>query len=365
MILNLFLQIINSSSINLEMGKPTLQPDQSSTTPRNISSPSSSINHFSHPHPLHLSQHAITGNSSSLCSGCKLEASGMIYSCTICNYFLHKKCSQMPQQITHPFDHQNHVLSLHTKPVYAEGLFNCDACGLQGDGFCYHCKVCGIDLHILCASSPLNFTHQYHHHQLQLTFSAPYPGKMFSCDMCGMNGCNIWLYRCDMCQFDAHLTCVNKQFGVTTRQNPHLFPQNSMPNNFRGSVNPQPHLFPQHSMPNNFISHVPQVIGTPFVRAPTVQNYGVPANNFSNAGAFRPARPAGNGLVNQLVGGVANGIASGASQAIAGALIQGLMGGGGDGGNNGGGIDVGYGDGIDGGYGGGMDGGDPNSASNY
>lgn len=262
----------------------------------------------------------------------------------------------MPQQITHPFDHQNHVLSLHTKPVYTEGLFNCDACGLQGDGFCYHCKVCGIDLHILCASSPLNFNHQYHHHQLQLTFSPPYPGNIFSCDMCGMNGCNIWLYRCDMCQFDAHLTCVNKHF-------PHLFPQNSMPNNFRGSVNSQPHLFSQHSMPNNFASRVqhPQVIGTPFVRAP-VQNYGVvpTMNNVSNSGAFRPARPAGNGLMNQLVGGVANGIASGASQAIAGALIQGLIGGG-DGGNSGGGTDVG----IDLGYGGGMDGGDPNSASNY
>lgn len=280
----------------------------------------------------------------------------------------------MPQQITHPFDHQNHVLSLLPKPVYPEGLFSCDACGQQGDGFSYHCKVCGIDLHILCASSPMSFTHQYHHHQLQLTFSPPYPGKIFSCDMCGTNGCNSWLYRCDMCQFDVHLTCVNKQpstfvqtqsmqqFGVTTRPNPLLFPQNSMPGNFPSSVNSQPHLFSQHSMPNNFMSRAhpagiaqgqPQVLGTPFMRATTpMPNYGVPTNNFTNAGAFGPAANAqGNGLMNQLVGGVANGIASGASQAIAGALIQGLMGGG-DGGNNGGGADAGYGGGIDGGYGG-------------
>ncbi|KAK3224042.1 hypothetical protein Dsin_011067 [Dipteronia sinensis] len=99
----------------------------------------------------------------------ELKASGWIYTCNYCNYFLHISCSKLPQQITHPFDHQNHVLSLLPKPTYSQGLFNCDACGKQGNGFSYHCGTCNIDLHTICATMPLLLS--FDPTNLTLTFS--------------------------------------------------------------------------------------------------------------------------------------------------------------------------------------------------
>ncbi|XP_070032228.1 protein VACUOLELESS GAMETOPHYTES-like isoform X1 [Nicotiana tomentosiformis] len=183
------------------MGKVKLEPQESKNT----------INHFSHPHPLELiTNQNFASSSSQLCSGCKIQAIGSIYTCKSCNFFLHTECSQMPQQITHPFDKEHHFTLL-PKPIYPDGKFNCDACGENGDGFSYHCKTCGTDLHILCAVFPQCVTHWSHHHQLDLKFSPPYPGKSFCCDICKKVGTNHWLYRCQTCGFDAHLNCTTLQ----------------------------------------------------------------------------------------------------------------------------------------------------------
>ncbi|XP_071725079.1 uncharacterized protein [Rutidosis leptorrhynchoides] len=48
-----------------------------------------------------------------------------------------------------------------------------------------------------------------HPHALSLKFSSPYfPDIGFSCDICRQVGANHGLYRCDACQFDAHLHCA-------------------------------------------------------------------------------------------------------------------------------------------------------------
>ncbi|CDP07683.1 unnamed protein product [Coffea canephora] len=350
------------------MGKPGSQPqfDQSSTTPGTDQSSLASINHFSHPHPLQLSNcQSQQGFSANLCSGCKLEASGIVYSCTMCNYFLHQKCSQMPQKITHPFDQNNHVLSLLPKPAYPGGIFNCDACSQQGNGFCYHCQTCGIDLHILCASMPMAFTHQSHHHQLNLTFSPPYPNKAFSCDICKMNGHNHWLYHCSICQFDVHLTCVNAlPINRTFTQPPSVLnqiqsmitrsvsmppAQPTMPNNFANNVNPVGFnsFRPTGGMaaPIHLQSQPQSFVATPYAAPTPTQQTFIPPNNYMTHGGYgQPVMPAGyaqqqNNMTTQIVGGIANGLASGASQSATQALIQGIFGGGG-GGNGGGGNDV-------------------------
>ncbi|THG19973.1 hypothetical protein TEA_029318 [Camellia sinensis var. sinensis] len=149
----------------------------------------------------------------------------------MCSYFLHVNCSKMPQQIKHQFD-QNHVLSLLPTPIYPNGIFNCDACGNQGNGFSYHCNACSIDLHLLCASMPLSVTHQSHLHRLNLIFSSPYHNKAFSCDICKNTGTNHWLYHCSLCQFDAHLTCATATAKATNpNPNPtHLGPVQVQPN---------------------------------------------------------------------------------------------------------------------------------------
>ncbi|KAK4411008.1 hypothetical protein Sango_0173800 [Sesamum angolense] len=180
------------------MGKIASEPQKETTT-----------THFSHPHPLKLINHQPTLNSAASCPGCNLKPSGMIYSCTTCHFFLRKKCFEMPKKITHPF-HKEHAFTLLTEPAYAEGLFNCDACGETGNGFSYHCKPCGIDLHILCAAMPLSLTHACHAHVLALTFGSPYGDKAFVCDICKGPGSDHWLYRCSLCGFDAHLNCARR-----------------------------------------------------------------------------------------------------------------------------------------------------------
>ncbi|KAL7158207.1 hypothetical protein ABFS83_02G126800 [Erythranthe nasuta] len=180
--------------------------------------------HFSHPHPLTLittdhnhlhQQHPYQTLVSSSCAGCNLNVSGTnFYTCTVCSFFLHKKCFEMPMKITHPF-HKEHTLALLPKPAYSTaGVFNCDACFEPGKGFSYSCEPCGIDLHILCASTPLSVTNATcHPHKLDLAFGSPYDTKNFSCDVCKKIGGDHWLYRCGLCGFDAHLTCARPQIN--------------------------------------------------------------------------------------------------------------------------------------------------------
>ncbi|KAF2322229.1 hypothetical protein GH714_008908 [Hevea brasiliensis] len=169
----------------------------------------SRIHHFSHPHPLELSNNNLQSLSphTTPCSACKLQSSGWIYSCKPCNFTLHLSCSQLPSLINHP-GHPIHLLTLLPTPAYPGGAFNCDGCGSDGHGFSYHCNKCGFDVHATCAQNPLSLAHQSHPHNLHLTFHPPYHTKGFSCDICQKIGSNHWLYRCGPCEFDAHLECA-------------------------------------------------------------------------------------------------------------------------------------------------------------
>lgn len=196
------------------------------------------INHFSHPHPLELSNaQSLYMNS---CSACNLQPSGWMYSCKPCNFTLHISCTQMPTLITHPC-HPIHPLTLFSTPVYPGGSFNCDGCGLQGNGFNYHCTTCDFDVHMMCATNPLSLAHQSHPHQLNLAFYPPYQTKGFCCDICHKIGSNHWLYRCSACEFDAHMKCA---MSVNNTPLPHVQHSNSLPvaNNVNIQYQQQPGL---------------------------------------------------------------------------------------------------------------------------
>ncbi|GMI86819.1 hypothetical protein HRI_002351200 [Hibiscus trionum] len=173
------------------------------------------IQHFSHPHPLDLIIDPQTQTLNPFpCSACKHLSSGWMYTCKPCNFTLHASCSQLPRLITHPF-HPGHSLSLLPAPAYPVGHFNCDACGQRGNGFNYHCNQCEFDIHSLCASKPLTIRCGSHPCQLQLFFYPPYQTKGFSCDVCHQIGSNHWLYRCSICEFDVHMSCVNTASTVS------------------------------------------------------------------------------------------------------------------------------------------------------
>ncbi|KAF2289503.1 hypothetical protein GH714_036694 [Hevea brasiliensis] len=48
-----------------------------------------------------------------------------------------------------------------------------------------------------------------HEHRLKLEFSSPYENcNGFCCDVCRNPGSDHWLYRCNECEFDVHISCV-------------------------------------------------------------------------------------------------------------------------------------------------------------
>ncbi|KAI3788170.1 hypothetical protein L2E82_00883 [Cichorium intybus] len=164
------------------------------------------INHFSHEHPLKLQQLQAQITSKTICPACDQSVCGSVYSCISCNFYLHKTCSNLPRTLKHKSD-QQHELVLLSSPAYPEGVFKCNACGFQGNGFSYHCPECQLDLHVVCASKPLSVDHVAHSHKLSLCFKSPYENQAFSCDICKEPGSNQWLYRCDSCEFDMHMKC--------------------------------------------------------------------------------------------------------------------------------------------------------------
>ncbi|KAL6495649.1 hypothetical protein OROGR_030212 [Orobanche gracilis] len=107
--------------------------------------------HFSHHHGLVL--HQMPQGSEAQCSGCKSPASGEIYACWQCNYFLHGQCFRAARSLKHP-SHPLHPLTLVPFPTHPSGSFLCNACHNAGDGFSYCCSACEFDIHVHCACLP-------------------------------------------------------------------------------------------------------------------------------------------------------------------------------------------------------------------
>ncbi|XWS43248.1 hypothetical protein CRYUN_Cryun16bG0086600 [Craigia yunnanensis] len=161
--------------------------------------------HFSHHHPMVRSNLILTGNIT--CSGCKLNifpATGY-YGRKTCPFYLHQVCYNMSRKTRHP-GHTDHFLTLHVMPLSGEETFKCEACGLNVNGFYYNCAECSICYHILCSALPFSVAITSHLHTLKLEFSPPCD---LQCDICKeLASYNKWLYRCQICEFDAHLACA-------------------------------------------------------------------------------------------------------------------------------------------------------------
>ncbi|XP_057507916.1 uncharacterized protein LOC130790874 [Actinidia eriantha] len=161
--------------------------------------------HFSHEHPLERTSLPPKGNSNT-CFGCKLNIfSGKVYyKCKSCPFSLHQVCHNMPKIVQHPAD-PNHHLILQAVTSSSKSPFKCKACGHQITGFYYNCAKCGDYYHILCSAVPLSIKTPSHVHRLKLEFLPPYD---FQCDLCKKPSYHGWLYRCGLCEFDAHLACA-------------------------------------------------------------------------------------------------------------------------------------------------------------
>ncbi|XP_027181723.1 uncharacterized protein LOC113780104 [Coffea eugenioides] len=227
------------------------------------------LNHFSHEeHPLILCElqkendDGSTDQKSAVCYGCQEQIlDPAAYSCFRCDFFLHKRCAELPRQITHPM-HFLHPLVLLGRPAYSSGCCSCNACG-QGHWkyFTYHCSLCEFDLdvscaildqreikldchdhpliqlkrpatiycnkdvkdssylcticpfwiHKKCALLPTTVKHKDHNHPLLLAYSLPSDYRSFeqSCPVCRKRvHLSDWLYYCGPCRYFVHVTCV-------------------------------------------------------------------------------------------------------------------------------------------------------------
>ncbi|KAK4414404.1 hypothetical protein Salat_2853400 [Sesamum alatum] len=169
------------------------------------------FSHFSHRHPLELSQ--LHQEDNAVCSGCELDILGSAYVCTKpnCTFLLHDLCFDLPRRIRHRA-HPKHPLGLSSSPPYDDREFTCDACGHSGHAFTYHCGTCKFDLHVECASLPEVENRRDHEHPLVLLCGSPEGGAaagVFVCYVCrGLIGKGCWMYACLTCNCGAHLECA-------------------------------------------------------------------------------------------------------------------------------------------------------------
>ena len=104
------------------------------------------IKHFSHEHDLILTHEL---KKSDKCDECIRPILTPFYSCTQCNFVLHKFCVELPRKKWHPL-HQ-HPLTLSMNPynhiTFME--FLCSACDRDCNGFSFHCHKCDFDLDVV------------------------------------------------------------------------------------------------------------------------------------------------------------------------------------------------------------------------
>ncbi|KAF6144550.1 hypothetical protein GIB67_006042 [Kingdonia uniflora] len=97
-------------------------------------------------------------------------------------------------------------------------------CNLKVNGSVYGCESCKYFLHIACSEMTEIIHLQSHSHPLYLMLFPPYDSKRFICNICRGSGLNHWVYRCDTCNFDAHLGCATAQQHP---QSPYSIPSSS------------------------------------------------------------------------------------------------------------------------------------------
>ncbi|GLT35255.1 hypothetical protein SLA2020_097230 [Shorea laevis] len=182
---------------------------------------------FIHEHPLHFFEEwsNVHGETRGVncSSGCGQPIVTQFYACIDCKFFLHKPCSELPLNITHPF-HDNHPLTLLAK---APSLASCDFCDGSVNAFVYHCSSCKFNLDIKCALLPefLNgdFSKVDHHIHVQhplffienLSHEVPL-GSSCYCSVCFEQfSSDSSFYTCVVCKLFLHKSCSETELPLS------------------------------------------------------------------------------------------------------------------------------------------------------
>ncbi|KAL9373693.1 hypothetical protein Peur_033313 [Populus x canadensis] len=166
----------------------------------------SQAHQFAHKdHPLILNEEQEYHCEGVMCSVCKEPMSGPSYSCTSCNFFLHKKCAELPPEI------KRHIHPEHPLRLLPNHDTMCDFCNETCyESFVYCCFVCEFNLHIKCAFPPCVYAaDQDQGHQFRRLLNSPSLKSIsFTCNACGTDGDDSPLV-CTMCQLLVHEECIS------------------------------------------------------------------------------------------------------------------------------------------------------------
>ncbi|GMH13483.1 hypothetical protein Nepgr_015324 [Nepenthes gracilis] len=153
-------------------------------------------------HPIHP-QHELKLEYTEMpfnCAGCKEAGIGLKHHCHDCQFDLHKVCALAAPTINHPFYKKCHFQFYHQPPGSIPRV--CDACNNHVQGFVYHCKNCGFDLHPCCASLPRSLDDG----EVKLFLCVKISGQ---CHYCGGKGAG-WSYRSQCKTYNLHVSCVKR-----------------------------------------------------------------------------------------------------------------------------------------------------------
>ncbi|KAJ0764983.1 putative chromatin regulator PHD family [Helianthus annuus] len=99
------------------------------------------------------------------------------------------------------------------KSPYLKGSCSCDVCGTKCNptNELYHCNICGYDAHVTCVNLPETIRREDHEHTLSLLHVNPHPN--YECDVCrGAIAQNHCMYHCmSGCDYSIHIKCVSRK----------------------------------------------------------------------------------------------------------------------------------------------------------
>ncbi|XP_047319575.1 uncharacterized protein LOC124923652 [Impatiens glandulifera] len=155
-------------------------------------------------------------NINKFCQACTLPilATPYYYSdeSTLCDFYLHKWCADLPEELKEHPSHPNHLLNLFMsttpKDLSEFGVLVCNGCNFPINGYGYKCTECSSDysLCIRCASLPSSILHEAHKHPLVLNSGS----KDVKCAACcsDVYSSELATFTCDECGFGIHGTCA-------------------------------------------------------------------------------------------------------------------------------------------------------------
>ncbi|XP_062079490.1 uncharacterized protein LOC133783913 [Humulus lupulus] len=177
------------------------------------------IQHFTHQHPMPLINPITRDgfNKENECCACRFPCSGSepYYGCERCEYFLHKSCAQLPQQIHGASVHKEHPLTLH---IANREFLTCTLCK-KSHFFSFECGQCSIHFCVNCSTMTQAVMFEYHEHPLYF-HERLHSDLVDQCDSYDsycknpitrgteeLNHTKSSMLGCVQCNFKLHLLC--------------------------------------------------------------------------------------------------------------------------------------------------------------